>query len=64
MEPVEFEAPERTVKECVRKFKNIHLKSKIKELKTQRLEAAKSGQIERSQEIQDRLREMHLALSH
>ncbi|MBT6347436.1 MAG: DNA primase [Nitrospina sp.] len=64
MEPVEFEAPERTVKECVRKFKNIHLKSKIKELKTQRLEAAKSGQIERSQEIQDQLREMHLALSH
>ena len=38
--------------------------SKIKDLKSQRLDAAKAGQIERSQEIQAQLREMHLALTH
>ncbi len=64
LEAVEFEVPERTIKECVRKFKNIRLKSKIRELKSQRLEAAKSGQVERSQELQEQLREMHLALTH
>jgi DNA primase len=64
LEPVEFDTPERTIKECVRKFKNIHLKSKIKDLKLQRLEAAKAGQVERSQELQAQLHEMHLALTH
>ena len=64
LESVEFESHERTVKDCIVKFKNIHLKSKIKDLKSQRLDAAKAGQIERSQEIQAQLREMHLALTH
>ena len=64
LESVEFESPERTVKDCVGKFKNIHLKSKIKDLKLQRLDAAKAGQVERSQELQAQLREMHLALTH
>ena len=64
LESVEFESPERTVKDCIRKFKNIHLKSKIKDLKLQRLDAAKAGQVERSQELQAQLREMHLALTH
>ena len=64
LEPVEFDTPERTIKECVGKFKNIHIKSKIKDLKLQRLQAAKAGQIERSQELQAQLHEMHLALTH
>jgi DNA primase len=64
LESVEFESPERTVKDCIGKFKNIHLKSKIKDLKLQRLDAAKAGQVERSQELQAQLREMHLALTH
>lgn len=64
LESVEFESPERTMKDCVGKFKNIHLKSKIKDLKLQRLDAAKAGQVERSQELQAQLREMHLALTH
>ncbi len=64
LEAVEFEKPERTVKECVQKFKNIRLKSKIKELKSQRLEAANAGQVLKSQKIQEQLREMHLALTH
>jgi DNA primase len=64
LESVEFESPERTVKDCVGKFKNIRLKSKIKDLKLQRLDAAKAGQVERSQELQAQLREMHLALTH
>jgi DNA primase len=64
LESVEFESPERTVKDCIRKFKNIHLKSKIKDLKLQRLDAAKAGQVERSQKLQAQLREMHLALTH
>ena len=64
LESVEFESPERTMKDCIGKFKNIHLKSKIKDLKLQRLDAAKSGQVERSQELQAQLRKMHLALTH
>jgi DNA primase len=64
LEPVEFDTPERTIKECVKKFKNIRLKSKIKDLKLQRLQAANAGQIERSQELQAQLHEMHLALTH
>ena len=64
LESVEFESPERTMKDCIRKFKNIHLKSKIKDLKLQRLDAAKAGQVERSQELQAQLRKMHLALTH
>ncbi len=64
LEAVEFDTPERTIKDCVGKFKNIHLKSKIKDLKLQRLNATKAGQVERSQELQEQLREMHLALTH
>jgi DNA primase len=64
LESVEFESPERTIKDCIEKFKNIHLKSKIKDLKLQRLDAAKAGQVERSRELQAQLREMHLALNH
>jgi DNA primase len=64
VESVEFESPKRTIKDCIGKFKNIHLKSKIKDLKLQRLDAAKAGQVERSQELQERLREMHLALTY
>ena len=64
LESVEFESPERTMKDCIGKFKNIHLKSKIKDLKLQRLDAAKAGQVERSQELQVQLRKMHLALTH
>ncbi len=64
LETVEFDTPERTIKDCVGKFKNIHLKSKIKGLKLQRLNATKAGQVERSRELQAQLREMHLALTH
>ena len=64
LDSVEFESPERTMKDCIGKFKNIHLKSKIKVLKLQRLDAAKAGQVERSQELQAQLRKMHLALTH
>jgi DNA primase len=64
MEPIEFDAPDRTINECVRKFKNIHLKSKIKDLKSQRLQAAEAGEVERSQELQAQLQEMHSALTH
>ena len=64
LEPLEFDTPERTVKECVRKFKNIRLKSKIKDLKLQRLNAANAGQVERSQELGAQLNEMYLALTH
>jgi DNA primase len=64
LESVEFESPERTMKDCIGKFKNIHLKSRIKDLKLQRLDAVKAGQIERSQELQAQLQVMHLALTH
>ena len=64
LEAVEFDAPEKTVKDCVGKFKSINIKLKIKDLKLQRLDAAKAGQVERSQEIQAQLSKMHLALTH
>ena len=64
LESLEFETPERTIKDCIKKFKNTHLKLKIKDLKLQRLNASKTGQVERSRELQEQLQEMHLALSH
>jgi DNA primase len=64
LEAVEFDAPERTIKDCVGKFKDIHLKSKIKDLKLQRTQAFKSGQLERSQELKVQLNEIYSALTH
>lgn len=64
LEAVEFESPERTIKDCVGKFKDIHLKSKIKDLKLQRTQAFKSGQLERSQELKVQLNEIYSALTH
>jgi len=64
LESIEFDAPERTLKDCISKHKNMRLKTKIKALKMQREQAFESGQIERSQELQAQLREMHLALNH
>ena len=57
-------SPERTVSDCVTKFNNVHIKSKIKIVKQQRNEAQKAGQIEKSRELQNKLREMQLALTH
>ncbi len=64
IEPLEFDSPERTVSDCVTKFNNVHIKSKIKIVKQQRNEAEKAGQIEKSRELQNKLREMQLALTH
>jgi len=64
LEPLEFDSPDRTVSDCVTKFNNVHIKSKIKIVKQQRNEAEKAGQIEKSRELQNKLREMQLALTH
>ncbi|MDG1928559.1 MAG: hypothetical protein P8I45_02465, partial [Nitrospinaceae bacterium] len=64
IEPLEFDSPERTVSDCVTKFNNVHIKSKIKIVKQQRNEAEKAGQLEKSRELQNKLREMQLALTH
>ena len=64
LEPLEFDSPERTVSDCVTKFNNVHIKSKIKIVKQQRNEAEKAGQVEKSRELQNKLREMQLALTH
>lgn len=63
LEPIEFDAPERTVTDCVTKFKNLHLKTKIKIIKQQRNEAETAGHMERSRELQSQLREMQIALT-
>jgi len=64
LEPLEFDSPEKTVSDCVTKFNNVHIKSKIKIVKQQRNEAEKAGQVEKSRELQNKLREMQLALTH
>ena len=64
LEAVEFDAPERTIKDCVGKFKEVRLKSKIKDLKQQRTQAFNSGQMERSQELKVQLNEIYSALTH
>jgi len=64
LEPLEFDSPEKTLSDCITKFKNISIKSKIKLVKQQRNEAEMAGQIEKSRELQNRLREMQLALTH
>ena len=64
LEAVEFDAPERTIKDCVGKFKEVRLKSKIKDLKLQRTQAFNSGQMERSQELKVQLNEIYSALTH
>lgn len=64
LEPIEFDSPEKTVTDCVTKFNNIHIKSKIKIVKRQRNEAEMAGQVEKSRELQSQLREMQLTLTH
>ena len=64
LEPLEFDSPEKTVSDCVTKFNNVHIKSKIKIVKQQRNEAEKAGQVEKSRELQNNIREMQLALTH
>ena len=64
LEPLEFDSPEKTVSDCVNKFNNIHIKSKIKIVKQQRNEAEMAGQVEKSRELQNKLREMQLELTH
>jgi DNA primase len=64
LEPIEFDYPEKTVSDCVTKFNNVHIKSKIKIVKQQRNEAEMAGQVEKSRELQNKLREMQLALTH
>ena len=64
LEPLEFDSPEKTIADCITKFKNISIKSKIKLVKQQRNEAEMAGQVEKSRELQNRLREMQLALTH
>jgi len=64
LEPLEFDSPEKTVSDCVTKFNNVHIKSKIKLVKQQRNEAEMAGQVEKSRELQNKLREMQLALTH
>ena len=64
LEPLEFDSPEKTILDCIAKFKNISIKSKIKLVKQQRNEAEMAGQLEKSRELQNKLREMQLALTH
>ena len=64
LEPIKFDSPEKTVSDCVTKFNNVHIKSKIKIVKQQRNEAEMAGQLEKSRELQNKLREMQLALTH
>jgi len=64
LEPLEFDSPEKTIADCITKFKNISIKSKIKLVKQQRNEAEMAGQVKKSRELQNRLREMQLALTH
>ena len=64
LEPIEFDSPEKTISDCVAKFNNVHIKSKIKIIKQQRNEAEMAGQLEKSRELQNKLREMQLALTH
>ena len=64
LEPIEFDSPEKTISDCVAKFNNVHIKSKIKIIKQQRNEAEMAGQVEKSRELQSKLREMQLALVH
>jgi DNA primase len=64
LEPIEFDSPEKTVTDCVTKFNNVHIKSKMKIVKQQRNEAEMAGQVEKSRELQNKLREMQLALTH
>ena len=64
LEPIEFDSPEKTISDCVAKFNNVHIKSKIKIIKQQRNEAEMAGQVEKSRELHSKLREMQLALAH
>jgi DNA primase len=64
LEPIEFDSPEKTISDCVAKFNNVHIKSKIKIIKQQRNEAEMTGQVAKSRELQSKLREMLLALAH
>lgn len=64
MEPLEFDAIEKTISDCIKKFNAVHIKSKIKIVKQQRNEAEMAGEKEKSRELQNKLREMQLELTH
>jgi len=64
LEPLEFDSVEKSISDCIKKFNSFHLKSKIKLYKKQRNEANIAGQIERSNEINQKIQEMYSELTH
>ncbi len=59
-----FDIPMRTIKDCISRFKVVHLKSKIKILRLQRNKAYESGEFKRSEELKEQLDKLNSALTH
>ncbi len=58
-----FENPEESAVDCIRKIKSRHLEKKIKELRRQRNEAEKQGEMEHSRQLQKLVSEMKSSLN-
>ena len=59
---IPFDNLERTVNDCIHAINKRSLDQKFKELKKQRNEALIAGESERSQKLQDKLRELRMTL--
>ena len=60
--PMLFDNLERTARDCMHAIKKRSLNQKFEEIKKQRNEALTAGESERSQKLQDQLRELRIGL--
>lgn len=60
--PMTFENLEQAATECIRKIKARSLETKISDLKKERNEAERAGQVERSRQLHKQVREMQASL--
>jgi DNA primase len=62
LEPILFDNISKAVTDCVNEIRRHSIEKKIKELKQQRNEAEKTGQMDRSRELHQQVREMQFSL--
>jgi hypothetical protein len=58
-----FDNPKKTVRDCIQALNKKSLNNKVEELKKQRNEALAAGESERSQKIQNKLKELRITLT-
>ena len=60
---IPFDNPKKTLSDCIQALNKKALNNKVEELKKQRNEALAAGESERSQKIQNKLKELRITLN-